>query len=103
MFSRRDRYPRSLFSAAHKNGIRRSSEHFRVIIPHEGRGYAVVIPKKVIKSAVGRHKLKRTVFSLLRELPRPTALIVFPKAEATGVHYQDLKTELIELLSPFTS
>ena len=76
-----------------------SSEHLSVIIPAEGRGYAVVVSKKAARLSVTRHRIKRRVFAALRTLELPRALIVFPRASASSVSYQDIQTELFNLLS----
>lgn len=63
------------------------------------RGYAVVIPKKVVRLSSARHRLKRQVLEALRTLSLPPALIVFPRASASSVNYEGITTELKELLS----
>jgi len=70
-----------------------------LVLPEEVRGYAVVIPKKVIRFSSSRHHLKRQILEILRTLPLPPALIVFPRASAHSVKYQDLKQELSDLLA----
>lgn len=70
-----------------------------IVLPEEARGYAVVIPKKVIRLSSGRHRLKRQVLEILRTLPLPSSLVVFPRSTASSVRYQDLKVELINLVS----
>ncbi|MHB8913562.1 MAG: ribonuclease P protein component [Minisyncoccota bacterium] len=99
MFSRRERLPRAQFPAALKSGKRLSSEHFLLILPKEIQGYAVVIPKKVIRVSSARHRLKRQILEAMREIPLPPALIVFPRSSASSVNYQDIVTELKTLLS----
>lgn len=69
------------------------------IVPEDVRGYAVVIPKKVIRLASTRNHVKRRVLEALRALPLPQSLIVFPRSSADSVNYQDLKAELAALLS----
>lgn len=99
MFSRRERLPRAQFGTALKLGKRSSSAHFMLIFSEEFRGYAVVIPKKVIRLSSARHHLKRKVLEALRAFPLPPALIVFPRSSADSVNYQDIKKELGDLLS----
>lgn len=76
-----------------------SSEHLSIVIPAEGRGYAVVVSKKAARLSVTRHRIKRRVLAALRTLELPHALIVFPRASASSVSYQDIQTELFNLLS----
>ncbi len=67
------------------------------------RGYAVVIPKKVARLSVTRHRIKRRIFNALRTIPLPPALIIFPRASASSVSYQDIHTEIAQLLSQIHS
>lgn len=76
-----------------------SSPYFILVAPREVRGYAVVIPKKIIKGAVDRHLLKRRVLSALRQLELPEALVVFPKADASELAFEGLRGELAALVS----
>lgn len=85
-----------------KGGRRLSSTNFSVVFSKEVKGYAVVVPKKVARLSVTRHRIKRRVLAALRALPTntlPPALIVFPKASASSVSYQDIQAELKNLLS----
>jgi ribonuclease P protein component len=71
-----------------------------VVSSAEGvQGYAVVIPKKVARLSVTRHRLKRQVLEALRGIPLPSALILFPRPSASSVSYEDMKAELAHLLS----
>ena len=99
MFSRRERLPRATFPAVLKGGRRLSSLHFTAIISKEAKGYAVVVSKKVARLAVTRHRIKRRVLAVLKTLPLPPALIIFPTSSAHSVSYQDIKTEIADLLS----
>lgn len=99
MFAQRDRLPRAEFTTALKTSRRFSSEHFLVLAPEKAKGYAVVIPKKVVRLSVDRHRLKRHILEALRTFPLPQALIVFPRSNASSVNYQDLRLELGALLS----
>lgn len=99
MFPRRERFPRKAFPAALKDGQRLSSKHFSVVFPKEGKGYAVVIPKKITRLSSVRHRIKRQVRAVLRTFSLPSALIIFPKTSAGSVSYKDMQTELKNLLS----
>ncbi|MBU6388783.1 ribonuclease P protein component [Patescibacteria group bacterium] len=99
MFSRRERLPRALFPAVLKTGRRLSSPHFMAVVSKEAKGYAVVLSKKTARLSVTRHRIKRRVLAALRTLPLPPAVIVFPKASASSVSYEDIHTEIKKLLS----
>lgn len=88
-----------MFSAALRGGKRFSSLHLSLLVPEVGKGYAVVVSKKTARLSATRHRIKRRILSALRSLPLPPALIVFPKASASSVSYQDIRTELAGLLS----
>ena len=64
----------------------------------EAQGYAVVVPKKVARLSVTRHRIKRRVLAALRTLSLPPALIVFPRASASSVSYKNIQAELASLL-----
>jgi len=107
VFSRRERLPRSKFPALLKHGRRFSSEHFTAVLstikdhvlPNGTYGYAVVVSKKVARLSVTRHLIKRRILHALKTLPLPKNLILFPQPSIVGVHYQDIKIELANLLS----
>ncbi|TAK57686.1 MAG: ribonuclease P protein component [Bacteroidetes bacterium] len=99
MFPRRKRIAREAFPTALKSGRRFSSPHFSIVISNEASGYAVIVPKKVARLAVTRHRIKRRVLAALRSLPLPPSLIVFPKTSVNSVSYQEVQRELATLLS----
>lgn len=70
-----------------------------LVVSKEARGYAVVIPKKVVRLSSDRHRLKRRILEALQSLSLPPSLIVFSRSPAGGVNYQDLLKELRNLLS----
>lgn len=101
MFPRQKRLSRKRFPIALKSSRRLSSPHFFVLISEEVRGYAVVVSKNIARLSITRHQIKRRVLAALKTLlfPLPPALILFPKSSVLKATYQDIRTELIELLS----
>lgn len=71
-------------------------------VPENGSGYAVVVSKKVAKSAVDRHLLKRRIIAALMELKLPTAVVVYPRAAARSLRGKAMQVELNSLLEKFT-
>jgi ribonuclease P protein component len=68
MFKKSERLTRSEFSEYFKVGRRHHTPHVTIIThPLPARKVAVVVGKKVAKSAVRRNTLKRRVYALLRE------------------------------------
>lgn len=99
MFSSKKRLPRALFPSVIKTGRRFSSQNLDIILPKAGvQGYAVVVPKKIARLSVMRHKIKRRVLAALRTLNLPPALIIFPKSSASSVSYQDIRKELSKFI-----
>lgn len=91
-----------MFTVVLKTGRRLSSPHFSVVISTKAAGYAVVVPKKIARLSVTRHKIKRRVLAALRTLPVDTqlsSLVIFPKASVSSVSYQDIQIEIKNLLS----
>jgi ribonuclease P protein component len=102
MLTRRDRLSRSDFPAALKGGRRVSSAHFTAVVSVQSKGSAVVVPKKVARLSVTRHRIKRRVLAVLRTLPRPRSIILFPNAKVATMPYEELGAEIALLLSKAT-
>ncbi len=88
-----------MFPATLSAGRRLSSAHFTAVSSEETRGYAVVVPKKVARLSVTRHRLRRRTTEALRGLSLPHALILFPKASVLTLDPGSLRAELAALLS----
>lgn len=101
MFPRRKRITRSDFQSALKSGRRVSSPNFSATIPKNTIGYAVVVSKKTARLSVTRHRIKRRVLDALKKLPIviPASVILYPRATVINMKYDELKQELIKLLS----
>lgn len=99
VFPRRDRFSRTAFTLALKRGARFSSKHLSMVVFEGAHGYAVVIPKKVVRLSTDRHRLKRQILETLKKQSLPPSVIVFLKKRPSGVHYQDVAQELQNLLS----
>lgn len=62
-------------------------------------GIGVIVPKKVARSSIERHLLKRRIREILRELLKDgemagTVIIVSARAGAASLSFQKLKEEL---------
>ena len=87
-----------------KNAKRAVSTHFSVVISKVGVGTAVVVSKKVAKSSVQRHLIKRRV----REVIAPwctdaQALIVHARPGSATLSYSEMVAEITPLLQHFVS
>ncbi len=61
-------------------------------------GYTIIVPKKVVRLSVTRHRIKRRVRAALRDLPNPLAAAIFPQASVKDMEYDAMKSELQKLL-----
>lgn len=100
VFPRKKRLPRVAFPPALRRGQRISSPNFVAILSKESSGYAVVVPKKIARLSVTRHRIKRRVLEALRTTPLPSsALILFPKQSVAHLTHKEAVVELTGLLS----
>lgn len=68
MFKKRERLNRSEFSHYFEIGLRKHSKYLTfIILPSPTRKVAVVVGKKVAKSAVKRNTIRRRVYAVLRK------------------------------------
>jgi ribonuclease P protein component len=100
------------FNAASKDRTakRGASLHFSIVISQAGAGTAVVVSKKVAKSSVERHLIKRrvreAVAAISNSVPKASvshgthATIVYAKAGSGALPYSEITTELNALLLP---
>jgi ribonuclease P protein component len=87
-----------------RNAKKAVSTHFSATSSVLGVGYAVVVSKKVAKSSVSRHLMKRRV----REATRPfcddsRAIIIYARAGAGTLPYAAIIEELSPLLQRIVS
>jgi ribonuclease P protein component len=99
VFPREKRLSRSSLPLALRQGKRLSSLHFSVTIPSSGSGYAVIVPKKVAKLSVTRHKVKRHVLEALKTIPLPPSAVVFPGVSVAKMRYDEIVHELATLFA----
>jgi ribonuclease P protein component len=101
MFARRHRLSRPEFSLVSRDtsAKRAASPHFSVVLSRNAAGAAVVVSKKVAKTAVGRHLLKRRVRAALQPwVSSEYALIVFAREGSDAIVFSELAGELETLL-----
>jgi ribonuclease P protein component len=98
VFRRVDRLSRAAVALVLRSGRRRSSPHFTAIVSDQASGYAVIVPKKVIRGAVARHRLKRVIREALKRLPLPQALVVIVRAAPPEATLAAIQSECATLL-----
>lgn len=90
------------FLKVFKNGRKSASSHF--LITHSTQGsnkIAVVVPKKVEKSSVLRHRIKRRIFGVLDKIQVPLGSIILncKTKLLTDISHKDLVRVIIDDLS----
>lgn len=79
-----------------------TSPHFSVIFSPKAHGVAVVVSKKVSKSSIGRHILKRRTRAAAREWylkHQAGALLIYLRAGSESLTFADISNELATLLA----
>lgn len=76
------------------------SKHFSLSATLNKVGCAVIVSKKVEKSSVGRHRLKRRVLASLAGVLTPGyAIVVYARAGSSALSYKELTQELRSMLA----
>lgn len=105
MLKKNERLSRSQFNVSFKGGRRCHSPLLTLIhspsLNHSFHG-AVVVSKKVYKSAVKRNRLRRRLYSVLYNTKVSTQVegtfIVIVKPSSATAPYREIKEELVSLL-----
>lgn len=108
MLGKSERLSRTVFSTYFRSGTRFQSPHLTVIYtPAPAPKGAVVVPKKVARSAVARNQIRRRLSHTLTEsgvfTTHPGVYIIIAKAGAPECPRRALRTELIQLLARITA
>ncbi|MGH7175651.1 MAG: ribonuclease P protein component [Minisyncoccia bacterium] len=93
-FPKRKRLARASFPLVASSRRRAISAHFSLTASSQAGGYAVVVSKQVAKRSVDRHRLKRRVAEALKAFPLPPALVVYARAGAPSLSFQEISGEL---------
>lgn len=102
MFTSSKKLHKSEFPKILKNGkvIHSSHLYLRVVFDGKDTKLAFVVPKKIVKGAVSRNKIKRRGYNVLKELDiKSLKGIFFTKKGIKDVSYENLKAEIEEILS----
>ena len=92
----------------YKNGTAQRSRFFTVKAVQNTRRthsrFAVVISKKVHKSAVGRNRVRRRVYEIIRhEIPRIPqtydVVVIVSSAEVIQAHHEEIHEQLTQLFT----
>lgn len=88
---------------SHYSGLKRTgTPHFSIsygLVPSDG-GSAVIVPKKVIASAVARHQMKRRLRALLRPWSAKDRVIIVSVRKGAGeLSFADIEHELSDALA----
>ncbi len=80
-------------------GVRANIKHFSIVYKKDLSGHAVVVSKKVAKKAVIRHRIKRRVRAVLREICVSEGCIIFARTGADVLDYKKIYSEIQELIT----
>lgn len=96
MLAKKERLPRAHFSRRPVATVRFLYGSIRKV--GEGTGVAIVVSKKISRTAAKRNLIRRRLYSILRPLVRNGALqgsyIIYPNKEALGASFSDLEHAL---------
>jgi ribonuclease P protein component len=89
--------------SASSKAKRAASEHFSVVFAKADSaaeaGCAIIVSKKVSKTAVGRHLLKRRIRAALKDWCQSSyALLVYARAGSAACSFADIANEINALL-----
>lgn len=98
MISKRQRLSRKTFEEVFALGKRTHGSHMTLITYPHGKGRAVVVSKKVARTAVLRNRTRRRAYAVLREHAPAGAYIVLTKKGAGALSFGVFKDELVSLL-----
>ena len=94
------------FSKFYKKGLKRSSQFFLISLYKEKENtknnFAVIISKKTFKTAVLRHKNKRRIYNIIRQLYPQfleyNYIFITIKSDISEIKDSELKNELSYLI-----
>ncbi|OHA80230.1 MAG: ribonuclease P protein component [Candidatus Yonathbacteria bacterium RIFCSPHIGHO2_01_FULL_44_41] len=108
MLPRKNRISRKNFPTHKARGSRVFSPFFSAVfyqnddVEEKQSRMATVVSKKTAKTAVARNLLRRRFYELfmpyLKEMIRPTTVVIYPKSEAQKVPFSFLKSEIEKAL-----
>jgi ribonuclease P protein component len=106
MLSKKNKILSGEFKKFFKKGVRNNSKNFNISIilkkNNEKPKYAVVVSKKILKTAVLRNKNKRIIYKILRQLYPQFSHIkyafIFIKNDISTIKINELKKELKDIL-----
>jgi ribonuclease P protein component len=107
MIPKKNRLTKAFFRETHarptllRGGHLALSRYFDEMFTHPR--IAVVVSKKINKSAVGRNRIKRRILAILKELitqiPIREALVFRVHSKLEQISYDELRAEITQLLS----
>ena len=104
MLSQKQRLVRASFGEVFSKGSLVHTSHFLIRTlpsPDTACHGAVVVPKRVLKQAIDRHRLKRRVYAVLEkgfaEALQPIDIVVVAKRGAGTLSFSDIQNELASI------
>ena len=100
MLAKENRLNRETFSSVRGRVYRSSFFSLKVDQRATDQRFSVVVSKKVGRTAVSRHRIKRRIYALLRSIDLQACRgIVFVKPAAASLTYQELKEAMLVILA----
>jgi ribonuclease P protein component len=107
MFSKEKRIPREVIESIFKQKNTVFSDFLMIKILDSGQKitrFAVIVTKKVEKSAVKRHFLKRRYLNILKKLEKEMTfkkidILVFVSKKNTDKNFQEIETDFINVIN----
>ncbi len=81
------------------HGVRATIKHFSIIYSNDYSGHAIIVSKKVAKKAITRHRIKRRVRAILRNIDVSGGCIIFARTGADILDYKNMDSEIKELIT----
>ncbi len=107
MLSRKFRAARADIENAIKNGMAVSENYLHAKVSKKNAnmpGFAIVVSKKIEKTSVGRHRIKRKISAAIEENLKKMnenfkkTIVFFPKKTEKPISYSEIKKDIDEIL-----
>lgn len=104
MFNKTKRVGRKEFELILKKGRVEHGDflYIRYLLKERGRKFSIVVPKKMVKSAVGRHFLRRKIISILKSVEEKFPegyFIIFTKKDILNKESSEILGDINKILS----
>lgn len=108
MLPKKKRLSKAAFNRFFSTGKKKHTKHFLFVhAPHESFHASVVVPKKVVRTAAKRNRVRRRIYDILRNQEKQTGatgvFILIAKESVTESAYKNLQEEISNIITQKTS